>query len=375
MRIPVEDVRETIEVSSPDKEPVRLAILGKLMTWLKAQKSAEEAHEVLTTTLKRIGLKFVAQLMNSNSLEILLKNLDLTPERKSSEQQSILRTESEPRESKVAEPNPICNSALPAPESVSTSVSIPNPECHIVPDSTLLSASVILESESALSSEPEPIVVCHQKAESKFSFDASHLFSEDMISNVELVYHQLQVKHSIPIIEPDRQNLSKLHTIHQSEADNQKLSEHAKQKLSEPDKQKLSEHDKQKLSEHKKQKLSEPDKQKLSEPDKQKVSKHKKQKLSELDKQKLSEYDKQKLSEHNKQILEQERIEKRLQELKRARLEREKLAKIALLQENAIKTKSKSETKVRVPQLVSWKSWSGRHEIMGTCRVGGGVIG
>ena len=90
MRIPVEDVGETIEVSSPDKGPVRLGILGILMTWLKAQKSAEEAHEVLTTTLKRIGLKFVAQLMNSNSLEILLKNLDLTPERKSTEQPSIL---------------------------------------------------------------------------------------------------------------------------------------------------------------------------------------------------------------------------------------------------------------------------------------------
>ena len=166
MRIPVEGVRETIEVSSPDKGPVRLGILGILMTWLKAQKSAEEAHEVLTTTLKRIGLKFVAQLINSNSLEILLKNLDLTPEHKSTEQQSILRTESESRESKVAEPNPLCNSALPAPESVSTSVSIPYPECHVISDSTLISASEIFESESALSSEPEPIVVRHQRAES-----------------------------------------------------------------------------------------------------------------------------------------------------------------------------------------------------------------
>ena len=75
------------------------------------------------------------------------------------------------------------------------------------------------------------------------------------------------------------------------------------------------------------------------------------------DKQKLSEPDKQKLSEHNKQILEQERIEKCLHELKRARLEREKLErereKITRLKKNAIKIESKSETKVRVPQLAS----------------------
>ena len=144
-----------IEVSSPDKRDVRMGILGILMVWFKAQKSAEEAHKALTTTLKRIGLKFVAQLINSNSLEILLKNLDLTLGRKSTEQKSIPRTESESREPKVAKPNPLCNSALPAPESVSTSVSIPDPRWHVVSDSILLSAPEILESELAFSSESE----------------------------------------------------------------------------------------------------------------------------------------------------------------------------------------------------------------------------
>ena len=110
---------------------------------------------------------------------------------------------------------------------------------------------------------------------------SSHLLSEDMKSNVEVVYHRLQAEHSEPITESDRQNLSELDTIPHSEPDNQKLSEHNTQKLSEPDKQKVSQPDKQKLSEPDKQKLSEPNKQKLSEPDKKKLSESDKQKLSE----------------------------------------------------------------------------------------------
>ena len=202
MGIPVQDLRETIEVSSPDKRPVRMGILEILMTWLKAQKSAEAAHDTLTTTLKRIGLKFVAQLMNSNSLEILLKNLDLTPEHKFTEQQSTPRTQSEPKESKVAEPNPLCNPALPAHESVP--ISIPDPECFVVPDSTLVSASEISEGEAAFSSELESIVVRHQKAESKFSFDASfepHWFPEEPSSHMTSICQNISESSTQKLLE------------------------------------------------------------------------------------------------------------------------------------------------------------------------------
>ena len=338
MGTPLQDVEETFEDSRPDKTPTRSGIFEILTTWLMAQKSPEEAHDALTTTLKLIGLKLVAELMNSNCLEILLKNPDLTSDRISTEKQPILRAESESRESKVAEPNPLHYSALATPDSVPTPIPIPDPKCFVAPDSELLSASEILEIESTRSSEFESTIPCHPKVAPKFSFlpdssflesdlepishsivhcflkePSSHLHSEDFsleFGNLkyDVVYHRLQVEHNVPITEPNRQNplelrqmLSEADTQKASEADKQKALEVDEQKESEVDKQKASEADKQKASEADKQKASEADKQKASEADKQKASEADKQKASEADKQKASEADKQKASEADKQ--------------------------------------------------------------------------
>ena len=355
MGTPLQDVEETFQDSRPDKTPTRSGIFEILTTWLMAQKSPEEAHDALTTTLKLIGLKLVAELMNSNCLEILLKNPDLTSDRISTEKQPILRAESESRESKVAEPNPLHYSALATPDSVPTPITIPDPKCFVTQDSELLSASEILEIESTRSSEFESTIPCRPKVAPKFSFlpdssflesdlepisdsivhcflkePSSHLHSEDFsleFGNLkyDVVYHRLQVEHNVPITEPNRQNPLELRQM-LSEADTQKASEADKQKALEVDEQKESEVDKQKASEADKQKASEADKQKASEADKQKASETDKQKASEVDEQKESEVDKQKASEAEKQKAfdcEQERNQERKYERIKHKCDRE----------------------------------------------------
>ena len=151
MGIPLQVDGERVEESCSDETPSRMGILEILSTWLMAQKSQEEAHDALTTALKRLGLNLVADLIKSTKILSLFRS----PNLRSFEPQSTRGTKSKSAESTVIGPNPLCISTLPTPNPVATTVSTPDPKCFVALDSKLLSAQEVLERESVSSSGSE----------------------------------------------------------------------------------------------------------------------------------------------------------------------------------------------------------------------------